>query len=89
MKSIREIITDLNVARSNDCSKEKSEEIKGIIQYLLQYEKVLDIMKSKDVDIVALKYFINVDGYNYSLRGKSPKLTQQEWELLREVFVCH
>ena len=36
-KSIREIITDLNTARSNDCSKEKSEEIKGIIQYLIPY----------------------------------------------------
>ena len=38
-KSIREIITDLNTARSNDCSKEKSEEIKGIIQYLIPYAK--------------------------------------------------
>ena len=36
-KSIRQIITDLNVIRSNNCSKEKSEEIKGVIQDLIPY----------------------------------------------------
>ena len=40
MKNIREIITDLNVARSNSCSQEKSEEIKGIIQHLLTYAEI-------------------------------------------------
>lgn len=40
MKNIREIITDLNVARSNSCSQEKSEEIKGIIQNLLPYAEI-------------------------------------------------
>lgn len=50
MKSIREIVTDLNVARSNDCSQEKSEEIKGIINELLPYEDVVadfEWLKSK------------------------------------------
>ena len=40
MKNIREIITDLNVARSNSCSQEKNEEIKGIIQNLLPYAEI-------------------------------------------------
>lgn len=40
MKNIREIITDLNVARSNSCSQEKSKEIKDIIQHLLPYAKI-------------------------------------------------
>ena len=37
MKNINEIIASLNVARSNDCSKEKSEEFKSIIKELLPY----------------------------------------------------
>ena len=36
-KSIRQIITELNVIRSNNCSKEKSEEIKEVIQELIPY----------------------------------------------------
>lgn len=40
MKTIREIITDLNVARSNNCSQEKSEEIKKIINDLLPYAEL-------------------------------------------------
>ena len=40
MKNIRTSITELNVARSSDCSKEKSEEIKGIIQDLLPYAEL-------------------------------------------------
>lgn len=40
MNNIRSIITELNIARSNDCSPEKSEEIKGIIQELLPLAKM-------------------------------------------------
>lgn len=36
-KTIRQIITELNVVRSNGCSKEKSEEIKAVIQDLIPY----------------------------------------------------
>lgn len=46
MKSIRQIITDLNTARSNDCSKEKSEEIKRIIQDLIPYAEEQERNKS-------------------------------------------
>ena len=51
MKNIREIITDLNVARSNSCSKEKSEEIKGIIQNLLPYA---EIEEELGIDLITL-----------------------------------
>lgn len=50
MKSIEQIVTDLNVARSNNCAKEKSEEIKSIINDLLPYEKEIkdyEWLKSK------------------------------------------
>lgn len=47
MKTIREIITRLNVARSNGCSQEKSQEIKEIIQDLLPYAEMQEKEKTK------------------------------------------
>ena len=47
MKKIREIITDLNVVRSNNCSKEKSEEIKKVINDLLPYAEQQETKKKK------------------------------------------
>ena len=55
MKNIREIITDLNVARSNSCSQEKSEEIKKIINDLLLHEK-----QEKALEIIK-KHIVNRD----------------------------
>ena len=48
MKSIRQIITDLNVARSNGCSKEKSEELKNIINDLLPYAEEQERLKNHE-----------------------------------------
>lgn len=72
MKNIREIITDLNVARSNSCSKEKSEEIKKIINDLLPHEK-----QEKALEIIKKKGIIVRDG----------DFTQEEYELLKEVLL--
>lgn len=55
-KTIRQIITDLNTARSNDCSKEKSEEIKGIIQFLLPYAEAEEKL-DEPLLVVAEKIF--------------------------------
>lgn len=55
VKTIREIITELNVIRSNNCSPEKSEEIKGVIQELLPYAEVQEAMGS-DADLETLTH---------------------------------
>ena len=51
MKTLWEIVASLNVTRSNDCSKEKSEEFKSIIQDLLPYAKLEDRL---DIDLITL-----------------------------------
>lgn len=51
MKNINEIVASLNVARSNDCSKEKSEEFKSIIQDLLPYAKLEERL---GIDLITL-----------------------------------
>ena len=95
MKNIREIITDLNVARSNSCSKEKSEEIKKIINDLLPHEKqekALEILKNKPfVDFQMIKHYDNVielNGYIKFMYGymTTSILTQEEYDLLKEVL---
>ena len=40
MNKLREIITNLNVANSNDISQEKHQEIRGIIEELLPYAEL-------------------------------------------------
>ena len=49
---ISEIIAKLNIARSNGCSKEKSEEIKRIVDELLPYEELESENVSKFVDYI-------------------------------------
>ena len=46
-----QIVTKLNVARSNNCAQEKSEEFKAIINELLPYADAWDIILNKEVDI--------------------------------------
>ena len=46
-----QIITKINVARSNNCTREKSEEFKGIINELLPYADAWNIITNKVVDI--------------------------------------
>lgn len=48
--------------------------------------KALEIIKEKDVDIVALKISINLKQYNCKEDGRCP-LTQEEYDLLKEVLV--
>lgn len=89
MKNIREIITDLNVARSNSCSQEKSEEIKKIINDLLPHEK-----KEKALEIIVSK--VQLGGFIDSLQQTKnyeeykntyiTSLSQEEYDLLKEVL---
>lgn len=48
--------------------------------------KALKITKEKDVDIFALKFSINLKQYNCKEDGRCP-LTQEEYDLLREVML--
>ena len=47
--------------------------------------KALEIIKSKGIDIDLLKYHKDLEHYNFSLRGRFEHLTQEEFDLLREV----
>lgn len=52
---ISEIIAKLNIARSDGCSKEKSEEIKRIVDELLPYEELESENVSKFVDYILVR----------------------------------
>ena len=47
----------------------------------------LEIIKSKGIDIDALKYHKDLEHYNFSLRGRFEQLTQEEYDLLKEVLL--
>ena len=49
--------------------------------------KVLAIIKEKGIDIDALKYHKDLEHYNFSLRGRYESLTQEEFDLLKEVLL--
>lgn len=49
--------------------------------------KALEIIKSKGIDVDALKYYKDLEHYNFSLRGRFEHLTQEEYELLKEVLI--
>ena len=89
MKNIREIITDLNVARSNNCSKEKSEEIKKIINDLLPHEKqekALEILKKEPY--IAVNWFIEGTYEEYVDAIEKVKITKDEWNFVKEELLC-
>lgn len=48
--------------------------------------KAFEIIKSKGIDIDLLKYHKDLEHYNFSLRGKFRHLTQEEYDLLKEMF---
>lgn len=49
--------------------------------------KALDIIKNKGVDILALQHYKNANEYNFSLRGMFSQLTEEEFNLLKEVLL--
>ena len=77
MKNIREIITDLNVARSNSCSQEKSEEIKKIINDLLPHEK-----QEKALEIIKERF----GSFILTMIENDLRTTKEQRELLKEVL---
>lgn len=60
MKNINQIIASLNVARSNNCSKEKSEEFKSIIKDLLPYG---NIEEKLGIDLITFVKILTEDVY--------------------------
>ncbi len=49
--------------------------------------KALEIIKEKGIDVDALKYHKDLEHYNFSLRGRYESLTQEEFDLLKEVLL--
>lgn len=98
-----QIITKLNVARSNNCTREKSEEFKGIINELLPYADAWDIITNKvvDVDLVYESsgyedYVKKMDEYfDTVVKYKADKeqwfetfvMDEEEYDLLKEVLL--
>ena len=92
MKNIREIITDLNVARSNSCPQEKSEEIKKIINDLLPHEKsekALEIIKKYNIRPTDFHYHKTYNIYlcNMSFADDFEIMSEDEYNLLKEVLL--
>lgn len=87
MKTIREIITNLNVARSSDCSQEKSKEIKEIIYDLLPYaetlEKITDFYKKRELDsdkdlgAFYYDYYVVYDGWHIRVNERLYKILKK------------
>ena len=69
--------------------KHRAETSNDLCKTVKQYEKAFDILVNKKVNILVLKYFIEkgegVKTYNLYYTTKE-KLTQEEYELLKEVF---
>ena len=69
--------------------KHRAETSNDLCKAVKQYEKVIDILENKIVNILILKYCIvkggGVETYNLHYKTEE-KLTQEEYELLKEVF---
>lgn len=83
----RVLIAQLNAARSYSCSKEKSDELKGIIYQLLPYAEVLDAI-SKNIKIeVRDESLFGTTGTHIIIVNddlfKAKKITEAEYKLLK------
>ena len=69
--------------------KHRAETSNDLCKAIKQYEKAFDILANKVVNILILKYCIakggGVETYNLHYKTEE-KLTQEEYELLKEVF---
>ena len=68
-------------------------ELKNVSYYnylAVKYKKALEIIKEKRVDVALLFYVSNADMYNKAKQFYNHhKLTQEEFELLKEVLNCY
>ena len=55
-------------------------------EYECPEKKALEIIKEKDVDIIALRIATSLEQYNCKEDGRCP-LTQEEYDLLKEVLL--
>ena len=85
MRKSRRAIARLNVLRSSDTEKEKSEEYKKCINDILPDIDVLDICFNKDVNLGLIRSMGSANAYN-SVISLDPKrhLTPQEFKLIKE-----
>ena len=79
-----QIITKLNVARSNNCAQEKSEEFKAIINELLPYADAWDIILNREVDVGLVYESNNYEDYvkrmtEYFDTATKYKANKEEW----------
>ncbi len=80
----REAIAKLNVLRSYDTEKEKSEEYKKCINAILPDIEVLEILIKKKVNILDLIGCLNVHIYNSIIPFSSGQLTEEEFIKIRK-----
>ena len=55
-------------------------------QLCMKKAKAFDIIKNKGIDLLALLHYVDVAAYNFSLRGKFEKLTEEEFKLLKDLL---
>ena len=81
-----EALKELKVWATNGYFACKPSECDELAEPIEKELKALEIIKNKGVDILALQYYENSSQYNFSLRGKFSQLTEDEFDLLKEVL---
>ena len=69
-----------------DIVKDLVEIIPNTLKTIEKELQALEIIKNKGVDILALQHYQNASQYNFSLRGKFSQLTEEEFNLLKDVL---
>lgn len=80
LKDYATLYEELGVALSlNECQN-----VQEWISLMKKKLKTLEIIKNKEIDMAAFNDLPNLEEYNYYC---SPELTQEEYDLLREVLL--
>ena len=70
-----------------DSLVKESETLGKMLSKEIEKNRALEIIKNKGVDILALQHYKNASQYNFSLRGMFAQLTEEEFNLLKEVLL--
>lgn len=86
LKAFENIIVDLAPHLKN-ANAEEIKIVETALKDTEKYKKALEIIKTKKVDVALLFYVNNADMYNRAKQFYNHhKLTQEEYELLKEVL---
>lgn len=88
-KDLEQVMSDYQDLGNSCYEKLKAyEELKKEYLVLSIKERALEIIKKKVVDIYLLYATKTLEDYNSSLMQYNANLTQEEYDLLKEVFLC-